>query len=480
MTHPLKISVCVNMLRPGGWDVLIPTLLRQTFQSYELIVVDELHRWRAPRIAERLKALPFPVKHLPTRDSLFPVSSTMRAGNTALAAAEGKLVVHLPDHAITSPGFLQEHWDRFLATGGKAFLISPYMMREVRPEFWAYPPAEMWEAIEHMIRGDRPDWDWTLLRTDAPREDAEKLCLPTMPTACSPGYRLLPGTKLNEWYAHYRCDSVPLDAYRRVNGWDEEYDGGYIYGDVDMSLRLMGLGLSPIAAREVVHVLDVHSPVRRPKQSSYRSWAMRAVLEQNRAKAARGAVVVDRGIVPTPIVAEQMAALTQGFSWLSEPVKGEAEAGLPLISVLQRAWAPGGIVHVCVPAEETFQWTYLEPDVLVVTAEGWDLGGFARVLSDQVRFARLGELGSVGAGATTVILGLRGVEEASLMDTTLDKAQLLARKRLIITGTADQINEVESWTKRRQLEEILIYDSDEVLPANGILVLTSGRFRRAE
>ena len=69
----------------------------------ERIVIREL--------ANRLAKLPFPVKHLQTRDTLFPVSSTMRASNTALAEAQGELIVSLPDHAVAPPDFLQDHWD---------------------------------------------------------------------------------------------------------------------------------------------------------------------------------------------------------------------------------------------------------------------------------------------------------------------------------------------------------------------------------
>lgn len=471
-----RISVVVNMFRPGGFDVLTELLRAQTFQDFELLVADELHRWRAVRIEQRLWRLPFPVKHLQPRDSLFPVASTMRAANTCLAAASGELVVALPDNAFAAPDFLQDHWDLYQRTGGKALGITPYLMRQVKPEWWAYPPSNVWEAVGYMVQGSRADWDWSLLKADHP--DLEEMCLPADLAAESPGFQMRSGTHVNEWYAHYRCDSAPLAALKAVNGWDELYDGGYIYGDIDMSLRLMASGLIPTTTRVPVHILDCHYPVKRAPQSAYRSWAMREVLEATRARCAEGHPACDFGLVPTEKVKKAFAALTSAFSWISGDVGLVGRGEALLSSVLVREWAQDGPVRVVVPADETFQWRYLVPDVLVATFDGNDVGGFASVLKDRARVIRLDEVaGRCGPLAKTVVLSLRGYE--GQMTNLLDDAKANAEGRLIVTGSREQIAAVEAWVGVRDLPEVIYHDADAVLPADGALILLQGRFRRA-
>ena len=109
-----KITVVTLAFRPGGFDVVSAALKAQRLPDdlaldtdVEWVVVDELHRWRSVACDDRLAALPFPVKHLPTERSLFPIASTMRAGNTAIRHAEGELIVYCCDYASPGEDFLR-------------------------------------------------------------------------------------------------------------------------------------------------------------------------------------------------------------------------------------------------------------------------------------------------------------------------------------------------------------------------------------
>ena len=341
----MKISVITLAFRPGGFDVVSAALAAQVdAPEFEWIIVDELHRWRAPVVADRLAALPFAVKHLATERSLFPIASTMRAGNTALKAATGDLIVYCCDYASPPPDFLAKHWALF-AKGEKAIGVSTYRMREVTG--WCAPIRAV-DVYERLIAGtfDHGNlWSYFV--------DGEGVMQP-------PVHVHVP--QLDDWCAHYKVDSVPREALFEVNGWDEEYDGAYAYGDVDMTIRLRRAGWNPQAVDVTVDILDSHRAVLRMPEASFRDYdapRLLARLNDNPQK-----YRCDFGIKLTVDGHRRTLEYVSKHGIMFTGGKVAAHDKPKVIMLANRPWL--GRTKMFMSAVDCFVWQHVKPPMLVL------------------------------------------------------------------------------------------------------------------
>jgi len=103
------ISIVVPINRVGGLDVLFESLKNQSFQDFELILVDAIYKYRKDVVAEKAKEYGFLVKHTEPIGNTFPISNYCRSINTGLCQAAGKIVYFTCDNAYLPKDVLLTH-----------------------------------------------------------------------------------------------------------------------------------------------------------------------------------------------------------------------------------------------------------------------------------------------------------------------------------------------------------------------------------
>jgi hypothetical protein len=93
------ISVIISTTRVGGLDVIFSGLQGQTFQDFELVLIDNLYEYRKSIVAKQAKQYSFPVKHLPPRGTGFTAATWCRDQNTGLINASGNLAFFIGDYS---------------------------------------------------------------------------------------------------------------------------------------------------------------------------------------------------------------------------------------------------------------------------------------------------------------------------------------------------------------------------------------------
>ena len=412
-----QITVVTLAFRPGGFDVVSKALAAQVgAPPFEYVIVDELWRWRSVACGDRLAALPFRVKHLPTERSLFPVSSTMRAGNTALRHAEGVLVVYCCDYASPPPDFLAKHWASYQANP-KSFGVASYRMREVAG--WCASVRAV-DVYEELIAGLFPS---KLLWSYFERE----------PEMLPPVHEHNPES-LDDWCAHYKVDSVPREAILEVNGWDEEYDGVYAYGDVDMTVRLRLAGWSPRLVDTLVDIYDAHRVVLRTPEAAYRDYDAPRLLARTQKAVENGKYRCDFGFVTTVEGRRRtLAYLSANSIVLNGKMNGDPRAARGL-KLYNRPWLGCPTMYM-LPAD-CFVWEHVRPPILLLADDTMRLRDAADdpASSFCVDTPPSGESGSVVTA---------GPDFAGL------SPHVAPRGRLVYKGDHDGGNTLITWAEAR-------------------------------
>lgn len=248
------ISVVVPTWRLGGLDVVTAALAAQRDVHFELIVVDALHRWRAPLVRERLESLRYPVVHVGVDQSLFPIACPYRARNTGIRRAKGDRVVFLCDHASPPPDFLRQH----AALGPDVAGVSCCHAYTLPEGAWKLPSIQ-WNEYEHawsvVVEGARSaGLCWSVLREGWQSFDGVRSARCPI---CENG--TVPPDRME---VPYKADSVPRAWLESTNGFDEAMDGND-FGDVELTARLCAAGLRfEIVGGEVL-VPDPHPLMHR-------------------------------------------------------------------------------------------------------------------------------------------------------------------------------------------------------------------------
>lgn len=212
--------------RLGGFDILLESMLRQTFRDFELVIVDELYDPRARVLRAHLLLAPvdFPVVHLPVVPYDQPrYGSLCRADNIGYANCRGELVVVLQDYTYVPAEGLQKFWDAYQATQGKA-LITGYSLRVEGHPVVTLKPHErfMLSMYDHWCDHEPPG------AVVAPNT------LPIPET-------LLGSITSEAWETNWAA--VPREVVDKLGGVDEDYDHGPAsYDNQNISQRAAFLG----------------------------------------------------------------------------------------------------------------------------------------------------------------------------------------------------------------------------------------------
>ncbi len=245
------ISVIVPQNRIGGLDVLADSLLRQTHQDFELILVDCIHPYRSH--------LSFPLGLKVTR--LDPGSDAefhpnyMRSLNMAIEHARGDTVLFLPDFAWVHPDCLAAHAEAQKRTPGPVCLDYDYrVMPPTKPGLPNYretvsgtrATAEEYsrETNENAKRyradldaGRLDDFMWSIFAEPLTEESVRALKIEHR-------HRPSGANLATDWnWCSLKNESVPTELLLDMNGFEEEYDASHGWQDSSFSYRLRARGI---------------------------------------------------------------------------------------------------------------------------------------------------------------------------------------------------------------------------------------------
>lgn len=264
-----EITVLLGSNRPGGIDINLAGLAKQTFKDFEIVFVDGLYHRRHEKILKLVEfyGITQPFYHVPNhRYGTGPWGTTCAGYNTGFALAVGKFVVMLLDFGYAPPNWLEDHV-KHLRSGSK-FIMAPHEYRTLE-HLNVKGGDSLYDFIEHHERDKTLPYLERISAMQAQRARFDDL------TVFSQFFRPedLDKFKREEWQEmkleietgpcedtnlfNTKNESFPLAKILEVNGMDENYDRGIGPGDPDLGLRLRRIGLVPWVVREaVVHCLN--------------------------------------------------------------------------------------------------------------------------------------------------------------------------------------------------------------------------------
>lgn len=209
------ISVLNVTNKPGGIDILKDNLEKQTYQDFELIIVDALYDWRKDEVAEYFKDVTFPVKHIP-EPPFRPgdVWNLNKAYNEGLRHAEGELVISLQDY-IWIKGTALEQFVDLSESYGLQVAISGIGHKALFPDH------------ADNLQGKISIWNEPFTGVPSGVSEADHRL---------DGKQIVEDIPFSLFELNFAC--VPLEAYKAVGGFDEEYDKGYSCDNFNLSFRL--------------------------------------------------------------------------------------------------------------------------------------------------------------------------------------------------------------------------------------------------
>lgn len=248
------ISVIIPTNRIGGLDILFGSLAAQTYQDFELILVDNVARrlldWRSPE--KRAKYLTLPaVKHIEPRDNPFPRTAYCRSVNSGLEVARGDVVFLTADYSFLHPDCLATHaklqakhhcpiiLDYDMAKPPMR-IVTPFYGQSLSPDNPGYQ-AELTATTERYVAdlnaGKLDPYMWSIFREPLAYEAIQALEVEHKHRPCS--------TREPDDYnwCSFKNESFPIEVFEQLNGLDEEYDKSHTYQDSEFSYRMREAGI---------------------------------------------------------------------------------------------------------------------------------------------------------------------------------------------------------------------------------------------
>lgn len=254
MSHFLSILVPTN--RIGGLDVLFNSLAAQTNKNFELVLIDNIYRYRRDLVKERTKNSPFPIKHIEPRDNPFPDVSYCRTMNTGVTHARGDLLLYLCDYCWLGSDVVEAHLE-FYGRRKQALALDfaytqlPRLHDSFRPYVHKVDPTHdallhtqslnesTEQYVEDLRAGKLTDLLWSIFAKEVTTQ-AEVWSL----GMTHAHYRHLDEHTLSDYnYCCFKNESLPTEMVLELNGHDEEYDRSHGWQDSEFSYRMREYGV---------------------------------------------------------------------------------------------------------------------------------------------------------------------------------------------------------------------------------------------
>jgi hypothetical protein len=227
------ISVIVPSYRLGGLDVLSCGLSQQKFRDFELVFVDCLYDFRKETVPAYLKTKNFKFKHIKPSPFKYPVDAVPSCRNTGLRAAEGELIVWWVDYTFAPAHCLEKHWNLYQSKDCCSIGIHEYLtMPKLKDSFKVRPETSL-EEYQKIVENTR-EFDTSIFEVEfAGIEGLEKGSY----THPDPKTAHPDGPIIGDTF-HAKNEAVPSWVHEKVGGFDEKFDGGHGWDDMDMGRRL--------------------------------------------------------------------------------------------------------------------------------------------------------------------------------------------------------------------------------------------------
>lgn len=210
----MKVSVVYCTARHGGLDILHHSMQQQTHRDLEVIIVDELHRSANQPYPSIFRFVDPPAK----KPGMFwNLSASLNAG---VRAATGTLIVLLQDYIWVPPDGIARYVERYLEEGPNA-IVSGVGHQYAEPSTIDDPTGAY--SVWHKFPGP-PHGELTFRD---PRTIDRGGFFVTIPL---------------EWEANWGC--FPRQAWQQVGGFDEDFDLGWGYDNVNFAERCQLAGFS--------------------------------------------------------------------------------------------------------------------------------------------------------------------------------------------------------------------------------------------
>jgi len=238
----MKVSVLCSTFRPGGIDIFLAGMAAQTYDDFEVVLVDRRYERRHKEVAALAAALGVPLLHVPEHRRNGRWSLVATAWNTALALAQGEIVIFLQDYAYAPPGWIQAHLSAHEA-GSRRYVMGPYRYHRLsEPDLRLRAPFDFvgqrersrqcvaWDGV---LEGGVLDETYTFDTFDPSWFDGEPLAAPYQDSRESG-----PSTGVPTSWTHIKNESMLRSVAWEADGMDERLDRGKGPVDLDWAFRL--------------------------------------------------------------------------------------------------------------------------------------------------------------------------------------------------------------------------------------------------
>ena len=224
----MLISIVYVTKRPGGYDILFNSLKQQTYQNYELIIVDDVLDERKDKIFKYAKELNIKLKiatkskEKTFKDTKFGIANAL---NTGYILTEGQLVLTLMDYAWIPKGLLQSIYNFYSQFKNRNNLLA------FRERFY-----QTKDVIKEKLMDNSQLSIFKEYMTENPEKLGLDICINTKPPVNE--NVLYDETKYWELF----CACLPKKILVELNGLDEKLDYGDDFHEKNISFRARMFG----------------------------------------------------------------------------------------------------------------------------------------------------------------------------------------------------------------------------------------------
>lgn len=244
------MTVTLGTSRAGGLDISFAGLTRQTFQDFEIVLIDGRYHQRHAAVLEaaRRYGLKQPLFHVPNHRYQNNPWGTAGAGyNTGFALAAGEFTVMLLDYAYAPPGWLAAHVENQekcpkIAMGGHEYrtLLPKDVVTKDGAALLDFTdrqnvigvPTNV--AMQSIVEQREKIPEISAFKEEFKPEHLERYPIEEGDSKCK-----MPTQPLSVDYFNTKNESFPTESILDINGIDEHYDLGRGPGDPDVALRLV-------------------------------------------------------------------------------------------------------------------------------------------------------------------------------------------------------------------------------------------------